>query len=264
MAPKASPAKASPAKKEKEEEKAASPAKASPAKASPASGKARAASPSKQTEKSPAKKAKASPEAAVAAAEGPAAHTRTKEGTLPAATAGKATANAAAVGGLPQMTITDVLLGDHRDTVALLKHFEDISASGDKLAMEKLTDAIAIVVRLHSQAEMEVLYPLMEKLVGSKEGEEARKHAAAEHARIERDLLKALEQRKTGSDELAATMKDVLDAFVAHLKEEEEELVPKMLNNMSDEEQIDLAQSFLAAKATAPLEPQPEAAEAMA
>ena len=25
----------------------------------------------------------------------------------------------------------------------------------------------------------------------------------------------------------------VLDAFVAHLKEEEEELVPKMLNNMS-------------------------------
>mgnify|MGYP001810762982 CR=1 FL=1 len=45
---------------------------------------------------------------------------------------------------------------------------------------------------------MEVLYPLMEKLVGSKEGEEARKHAAAEHARIERDLLKALEQRKVG------------------------------------------------------------------
>lgn len=42
-----------------------------------------------------------------------------------------------------------------------------------------------------------MLYPLMAKRLGA-QGKEAMKHAAAEHAKIERDLVTALEQRKAG------------------------------------------------------------------
>lgn len=131
-----------------------------------------------------------------------------------------------------------------------------ISGGDDKLMMEKLVDAVAITIRLHSQvehaaavnsrgglfawrasmnaihppahlpaatplvlppllrarvvrvrccpatrpapplqAEVEVLYPLMAKRLGAK-GEELMKRAAAEHAKIERDLMTALEHRK--------------------------------------------------------------------
>lgn len=51
-----------------------------------------------------------------------------------------------------QPTIADIILGDHRDTVALLERFEAVAGSGDALMLEKLTDAIAITIRLHSQA----------------------------------------------------------------------------------------------------------------
>jgi hypothetical protein len=61
-----------------------------------------------------------------AAGEGVAAHTRAKEGGTPAG-AGKGMAAATASNLLPAATITDILLGDHRDTVALLKHFEEVS-----------------------------------------------------------------------------------------------------------------------------------------
>ncbi|KAL4426118.1 hypothetical protein ABPG77_002704 [Micractinium sp. CCAP 211/92] len=223
-----------------------------------AAARTRAASPNK-LEKSPAKKAKAEE----APAEGPAAHTRAREGDLPTSAAAKANANAAAANLLPELTIADVLLADHRDTVALLKHFEEISGGGDKLAMEKLVDAVAITIRLHSQAEADVLYPLMAKRLGA-QGKEAMKQAAAEHAQIERDLITALEQRKSGSKELASTLKEVMEAFIQHMREEEDEMVPKLLAGMSDEEQVEVCQSFLSAKAKAPLEPQPEAVEEMA
>ena len=88
---------------------------------------------------------------------------------------------------IPPPTVTDFLMGDHVDTVVLLKHFEKASiylrgttqctlssahlifdffyfyfglqaaSSGDKQLQETLADAISVVVRLHSQAEMDVL-----------------------------------------------------------------------------------------------------------
>jgi len=193
-------------------------------------------------------------EAAVAA-EGPAKRTRNKTGGAPTAAA-KKTAMAAATNALPQPTLVDILLGDHRDTVALLKHFEQVSKSDDKLMLEKLTDAIALTIRLHSQAEFEVLYPVMEKKLGSK-GKELSKVALEDHSKIEEDLLKALELRKEGNKELAGTIQEVMDLFIKHLADEEDEMVPLLLAKMTEEEQVELAASFMEAKAKAPLNPQP-------
>ncbi|EFN55052.1 hypothetical protein CHLNCDRAFT_134918 [Chlorella variabilis] len=230
-----------------------------------------------------------------AAGEGPATRTRAKDEGAAPASAAKQTAKVAATNALPQPTIVDILLGDHRDTVALLKHFDEVSGSGDKLMLEKLTDAIAITIRLHSQArpraaaqppsaassilpptttlaptcasleratlqaEFEVLYPVMERRLGAK-GKEAREHSVEEHSKIEGDLVRALEMRKEGGKELAGTIKEVMDLFIKHLGEEENELVPKMLAQMSEEEQVELAASFLEAKAKALLTPQPATA----
>ncbi|KAI3438055.1 hypothetical protein D9Q98_000498 [Chlorella vulgaris] len=194
-----------------------------------------------------------------AGGDAPASHTRSHDDGAAPVSAARATAAAADANVLPQPTIADIILGDHRDTVALLERFEAVAGSGDALMLEKLTDAIAITIRLHSQAEFEVLYPVMEKKLGEK-GKQARQHSMQEHSKIEEDLLKALEKRKEGGGELTSTMKEITDLFMQHLKEEENELVPQMLQNMSEEEQIELAASFMLAKAKAPLSPQPIAA----
>ncbi|PRW57159.1 hemerythrin [Chlorella sorokiniana] len=198
-----------------------------------------------------------------AQAASPAAHTRSKEGKGAGPSAAKKMAASAAENMLQPPTIADILLGDHRDTVALLKHHQEVADSGDKLLLEKLTDAIAITVRLHSQAEMDVLYPMVEKKLGGK-GKELAAHAADDHAQIERDLVEALQKRKTGGEELAQVVQEVTEKFLHHLKEEEESMMPELLKKCTAEEQIELATAFMEAKAKAPLEPQPEAAAAQA
>ena len=53
---------------------------------------------------------------------------------------------------------------------------------------EKLDDAINLVIRLHSQAEMDVLYPFVEKTLGS-EGKTKVKESLEEHTSIEKSAM---------------------------------------------------------------------------
>lgn len=88
--------------------------------------------------------------------------------------------------------VSDILLADHRDYICLIRHFRKVGGriatpshhhhvlpsqkkaavltirkallpqlqaaeANDTLLMERLTGAIALVIRLHSQAEMDVL-----------------------------------------------------------------------------------------------------------
>ena len=152
---------------------------------------------------------------------------------------------------IPAPTMADFLMRDHLDTVVLLKHFEKANAAGDKQLQETLTDAIGLVCRLHSQAEMDVLYPFVEKSLGS-EGKKKVKESPEEHNNVEQEALQALELRKSGGGELKKTLSELNKDFTEHLLKEENDIMMKLLNTISEADMADIAEQ---AKETAPLDP---------
>ena len=155
---------------------------------------------------------------------------------------------------IPVPTMADFLMGDHLDTIVLLKHFEKASASGDKQLMETLTDAISLVIRLHTQAEMDVLYPFIEKSLGT-EGKQKVKGFLDEHTNIEQEAVQALQLRKSGGDDLASALSEVKKDFTEHLLKEESDTMMKLLSAVSEADMADIALQFQQAKESAPLDP---------
>lgn len=265
MAPKE---KASPAAAKEKASPAAAKEKASPAtakeKASPGKRTSREPSPSKEEAKAASPK-KASGKAAAAGSpakkalrEASPAKERAPSPAKPSPKKQKTEEKEAAPGALPKPTIIDVLLANHRETVSLLTHFQKEARKPDanKQRLEELVDAISIVIRLHSQAELEVLYPVVERELGEK-GKEISERAKKEHSEIEANLLKALERRKEGGEELNQLIAQITTDFQKHLHEEEDEAVPLLLEKLGADALVDVAQQFMSAKAKAPLEPQP-------
>jgi len=160
---------------------------------------------------------------------------------------------------IPVPTMADFLMGDHLDTIVLLKHFEKASSSGDKQLMENITDAVAMLVRLHSQAEMDVLYPFIEKSLGS-EGKQKVKQFLDEHTNVEQEALQALENRKAGGGDLNSALSAVNKDFTDHLLKEESDVMMKLLNAVSEADMADIALQFQQAKESAPLDPPAEMA----
>ena len=109
--------------------------KGTPAKkgASPAAKKAKASEEEEAVEAVAAPEAQDPPQAV---AEGEEGEEGAAAGAAEAGGEGAAPAPAAS-GGLPPLTITDVLVCDHRDTVALLNHFQQYAERDDKLMLEK-------------------------------------------------------------------------------------------------------------------------------
>lgn len=159
------------------------------------------------------------------------------------------------------LDIASVLLSDHRHTVALLHHFQQAmgDTDTDDLLIETLVDAICLDIRLHSQAEFDVLYPYFENMLGKK-GKEIARHSREAHVEIENNLVQALEMRKEGkkSEELEELISTVMQEFEAHLQQEEEEYMPLLLEKASEEDLLELVEPFFQSKMNAPLMPPAE------
>lgn len=77
-----------------------------------------------------------------------------------------------------------------------------------------------------------------------------------EHSEIEKDVVKALSERKEGGDKLKSDIDKVFDDFEKHMSHEENEWLLPLLNQASDEDLINVSTKFMEAKENAPLEPQ--------
>jgi hypothetical protein len=77
-----------------------------------------------------------------------------------------------------------------------------------------------------------------------------------EHTEIEKDVLKALGERKEGGDKLKSNIDKDFEDFEKHMSHEENEWLLPLLEKASDEELIKVSTEFMEAKQTAPLEPQ--------
>lgn len=115
-------------------------------------------------------------------------------------------------------------------------------------------------MRLHSQAEIQVLYPVLTQRLGPGEGAALAQRALAEHAMIEASIEEMLRLRGSGDKEgLITRVKQAQTELMTHNNEEEMAILPRVAAVCTPEELTALGLAFRAMKQTAPLMPQSHA-----
>ena len=127
-----------------------------------------------------------------------------------------------------------LLKADHKEVSELVDKYENGRLSKDrKVAVAK---QICMALTVHAQIEEEIFYPAAREAVRS--GEDLLDEAEVEHGSI-KELVAAIENASPDDDELFDARVKVLGEYVKHhVKEEENELFPKIRKSDLDLEEV--------------------------
>ena len=127
----------------------------------------------------------------------------------------------------------EIIKRDHRNVERLFKDYEEL---GDRAVetKRKVVDKIIAALELHTEMEEVHFYPKMKKTF-SKEGDKMVEEAYAEH-QVAKQLLEELGALDPEDPQFDAKVKVLQENIAHHVKEEEEELLPKAEKEMKEEE----------------------------
>jgi hemerythrin-like domain-containing protein len=131
------------------------------------------------------------------------------------------------------MNAIELLKEDHQEALDLLGKLEqaDQKPGTDPTDTEKF-NRLNEALKLHTKIEEEYLYPVMEEL------EETRgliETAYEEHERVE-ELLAQLSAKAPKRPEFQELLVQLKEALETHIRKEEDELFPKVEENLDSEE----------------------------
>lgn len=124
-----------------------------------------------------------------------------------------------------------LLTADHKEVKQLFKEFDAlVEAQADDDEKQALADQICLKLTVHATIEEEIAYPAAR---GSIDEQDLLDEAQVEHD-IAKDLIAQIEDMEAGEDLYDAKVK-VLGEYIAHhVREEEDELFPKMKRSELD------------------------------
>ena len=137
------------------------------------------------------------------------------------------------------MTSTDstsaieLLKQDHDEVDSMFKQYEDLKDDGDAAAKESLVEKICDALTVHAQIEEEIFYPAARRALHEEEGKELLDEAAVEHQTL-KDLVGRLESAPTDDPLYDAGVKVLSEYVKHHVREEENELFPKVKSSGLD------------------------------
>src|SRR4029079_18097754 len=114
---------------------------------------------------------------------------------------------------------------------------EEIKDSGEDSEKEALVAQICEALTVHAQIEEEIFYPAARREVDQEEGKDLLDEAAVEHQTL-KDLIERLEAAPTDDPLYDAGVKVLSEYVKHHVKEEENELFPKVKSSQMDLEAI--------------------------
>ncbi len=136
-----------------------------------------------------------------------------------------------------------MLKADHKEVSGLLEKLEHTTERGVKTRTE-LFETLSRELDVHMLVEEAVLYPLLK----SRDGSRALSFEAVEEHNVVKMLLEALIAMPVESEEWTAKLAVLKENVEHHIKEEEKELFPKALEELSAEEQVTVADRLAAEK----------------
>jgi hemerythrin superfamily protein len=124
----------------------------------------------------------------------------------------------------------ELLIADHREASELFEQFENLSDRA-KASKQKIVQKVCKALLVHTQIEEEILYPAVREFVkdlADKVDEAVVEHAAA------KDLIRQLHDMNPDEDLYDAKVKVLSEEIEHHVKEEEEEMFPKLRESKMD------------------------------
>ena len=131
----------------------------------------------------------------------------------------------------------ELLKRDHDDVDTLFSQYEDSKETADDNAKEMLVTQICDALTVHAQVEEEIFYPAARRALDGDEGKDLIDEAAVEHQTL-KDLIARLEAAPTDDPLYDAGVKVLSEYVKHHVKEEENELFPKVKSSQMDLEAI--------------------------
>lgn len=116
---------------------------------------------------------------------------------------------------------TALLRADHRLVNLLFKQYESARSSIKKKA---LAEQICMELTVHAQIEEEIFYPVVKKAL---KDDELIPEATVEHATL-KDLIEQIQSSEPGDEMYDAKVKVLSEYVKHHVKEEQNELFPKV------------------------------------
>jgi hemerythrin-like domain-containing protein len=145
-----------------------------------------------------------------------------------------------------------LLKQDHDTVEGLFKQFEKAGSKAYK-TKRRVADRVIKELSVHTAIEELVLYPAMEKLGG--EFQQMVEEAHVEHGEA-KQALQALEGLSGDDPMLDAKMSALIGGVRHHVKEEEQEMLPKLRKEMPRQDLEELGDRLQEAKKTAPTRPE--------
>ncbi len=143
-------------------------------------------------------------------------------------------------------TIFDLLIADHRAVAGV---FEQLKAEleadePDQGTCVELLGKIDALLTPHARAEEELVYPAF---TAGEEAKDSVTEGYEEHALVHQ-LCGQLKERAEVDDVWCAKAKVLMDLVEHHVREEENEMIPKARKSLQRDESLALASEFLAGK----------------
>ena len=120
----------------------------------------------------------------------------------------------------------ELLKQDHRTVEDLFKQFEDLEDDDEDAAAEIIESACA-ELQIHDKIETEIFYPAVREQAEEEEVEDLLDEAEVEHEGV-RELIEKIEAMEWEDEKLHAHFTVLSEYVKHHVKEEEQEMFPKL------------------------------------
>jgi len=121
----------------------------------------------------------------------------------------------------------ELLKRDHQQVDKLFKQFEDIKEGAEDSAKEELVTQICDALTVHAAIEEAIFYPAARQALPQEQGQDLLDEAAVEHQTL-KDIIGRLEAAPAGDPLYDAGVKVLSEYVKHHVREEENELFPKV------------------------------------
>ena len=150
--------------------------------------------------------------------------------------------------------LVSVIKRDHREVEAAFQELE--SGGGTPQHRRDLADHVIAELIRHSVAEEQYMYPAAREALA--DGDEVVDHELEEHAEAEK-VMKAIENTDVSDPRFDEVVGKLIEDIRHHMKDEENDLLPKLRNACDAAELRQLGEKFENAKKMAPTRPHPSA-----
>lgn len=148
--------------------------------------------------------------------------------------------------------LIDTITEDHRAVEAVFAEL-DTGVGDTQRRHEMVEHVIAELVR-HSVGEEQFVYPVIRRALGDEDAD----HELREHEQAER-IMKQLDGLSPTDADYEVLVRKLIDSIRHHIDEEENDVLPNLVQVCDTEELDRIAEDFRRAKQNAPTRPHPAA-----